>query len=577
MKNILFLLSCIFLILQVKAQNSTDRDFLRQVHADTWNCLDAMIDPTTGFPQDTQFPGGHTNTTNIGLYLASLCVAVEKGLTTHQHGFQRAEKILSSLESFERVHGFTPHILDVQLRTKTATGYVAISDFNKLIVGLIMVKQVWPELCERIDHFTQAVEWEKLYHKETGNVSWGYDFDSDRTLGEGHLWLPADTRSAAFLMIATGAAPAEMWAEMDRTPLYTPYGKILRGYGMGGLFMMAMDSLFLPEISSEMGESSGNFAWQQIQFSKQRGYPFWGWSNCYMPGKGYTEGGHLSEQVVTPHALALMIEYYPKHVTQALRGLAKTGGMQGPQGFENVQWGFRDAYDMKSKQWDHRYLSLDQGMLFLALSNYLQDGIVRKIYHADPLVQKGLKLIAPYLKPNQEFLKLWAQRDAQVDRSIKPISHSTQTTKIIPDLAKPLNSPCLSASKNKDKSIQLNFESKEDSEPHHFKLKIPTTDMSNLKALEIEMDMIKSSEQGPDWVRLLILDRYNQLRYTHIELQKHRSVYRIEADDLLGIHIDENNIKSLELVFWKKPWYYQNCKINSDSISLNIKSINILK
>ena len=577
MKNILLVLFPFILSISIHAEKISDKEFLRRLHASTWNCLDTMIDPITGFPQDTQYPGGHTNTTNIGLYLASLCVAAESGLTSHEHGFKRAEKILSSLESFETVHGFTPHILDVQLKSKKATGYVAISDFNKLIVGLIMTKQTWPKLSRRIDEFINAVQWDKLYHKETGKVSWGFDFDRRTTLGDGHLWLPADTRSAAFLMIATGAAPASMWADMDRSPLQTPYGKILRGYGMGGLFMMAMDSIFLPEITTEIGESSGNFAWQQIQFSKNRDYPFWGWSNCYMPGKGYTEGGHLSEQVVTPHALALMIEYYPKHVTKALRGLVNSGGTLGPEGFEDVDWGLRDAYDMKTQKWEHRYLSLDQAMLFLSLSNYLYKGMVREIYSSDPLVKHGLKLIARYTQPKQELLELWKRRDAEVDRVIAPRRHSKQKIDVIPQFSQAFKGLHITAYQNEDQSIHVDFESKGSSDPHHVKLKVPQMDMSGLKTLEIEMDLISTSDTQPGWVRLLIIDNYNQQRYTHVELQKNHKFYRIDADDLLGIHIDETKIKALELVFWKNPWYYQDFKTNSDSLSLNIKRISVVK
>ena len=575
MKNLLFLLIPLALSLSIHAKKESNKEFLHQLHANTWSCLDAMIDPTTGFPQDTQYPGGHTNTTNIGLYLASLCVATESGLTSYKHGFQRAEKIISSLESFERVHGFMPHILDVELKVKKATGYVAISDFNKLIVGLIMTKQIWPKLRHRVDKFINAVEWGKLYHKETGKVSWGYDFDQDKTLGNGHLWLPADTRSAAFLMIATGAAPAKMWSEMDRTPLDTPYGNILRGYGMGGLFMMAMDSLFLPEIATEIGESTGNFGWQQIQFSKKRHYPFWGWSNCYMPGKGYTEGGHLSEQVVTPHALALMIEYYPKHVTKALRGMVASGGTKGPEGFEDVNWGLRDAYNMKTKKWDHRYLSLDQGMLFLGLSNYLHQGIVRKIYHSDPLVKHGLKLIAPYTQPKKELLGLWAKRDAKINELVVTKAHSSQISTIIPTLEQAIGSPHITAYQNSNQSIQVNFKNKGSSEPHHVKLKIPHTDISGFKCFEIDMNTDSASQAG--WLRLLVIDQYNQNRYTHLKLDQGAKTYRIKAEDLLGIHIDEKNIKAIELVFWKKPWYYQDYKLNSDSLSLIIKKINLLK
>jgi len=41
-----------------------------------------------------------------------------------------------------------------------------------------------------------------------------------------------------------------------------------------------------------------------------------------------------------------------------------------------------------------KYLSLDQGMLFVALNNYLNDGIIRERFHSDPVMKKGDKLLS---------------------------------------------------------------------------------------------------------------------------------------------------------------------------------------
>ena len=76
--TILLILSILF-SQTIGAIEPKGEKLLNQLHAETWNCLDSIIDPITGFPQDTQYPGGHTNTTNIGLYLAALCVAKELG------------------------------------------------------------------------------------------------------------------------------------------------------------------------------------------------------------------------------------------------------------------------------------------------------------------------------------------------------------------------------------------------------------------------------------------------------------------------------------------------------------------
>lgn len=119
----------------------SDRQFLAELMKDTWSCLDAMRHPQTGLPCDTQKHEGATNTTNIGLYLASLCVAKELEYLTPEAGRERVEKILASLESYKSMHGFMPNFIEVDLSASASKGVMAVSDFNKLATGLIMARQ----------------------------------------------------------------------------------------------------------------------------------------------------------------------------------------------------------------------------------------------------------------------------------------------------------------------------------------------------------------------------------------------------------------------------------------------------
>jgi hypothetical protein len=554
----------------------SDQALLEQLYADTWSCLDAMIDPATGFPQDTQKPGGHTNTTNLGLYLASLCCAYESGLINSEHGYQRAEKLLSSLESFERMHGFMPHIIEVDLSTQHAHGIMAVSDFNKLTVGLVMVRQTWPELAPRITAFLDAIEWERLYNADNGKLSWGYNFDTDTDMGWGHLWLTADTRSAAFMMVATEAAPPEIWARMERHSKATEYGTIYRGYGMGGLFLHAMDGLFLPEKDTEVGMSAGNLAWQQMHLATKRDYPFWGWSNCYMPGDGYTEGGFLNEKVVTPHTIALMIEYYPKKVTAVLREMIARGGTIPPEGYEGQHWGLRDAYNMETDQWDERYLSLDQGMLFLALANYLQDGMVRNIYTADPLVQNGLKRLEPFIQHDPNLNALWAKRDQTV------LSNTTQSTTSEPRTntltlkpASTKNGTHLQIESTKKDSYQITFDARNNDEPIHAAFECQPIDLTGLKAIELDLSLLSSDVKEPGTLRLLVIDQHDQERFATLPLKQGQSIYRITADELLGIHLNEEQVTRIHLEAWTNPWFYSDKKLLAEQLSLELKAVRI--
>ena len=61
------------------AMSRKDLAYLQQLQRDTWDYIDYFIAPGTGYPYDNNRRQGKTNTTNIGLYLASLCMAQQLG------------------------------------------------------------------------------------------------------------------------------------------------------------------------------------------------------------------------------------------------------------------------------------------------------------------------------------------------------------------------------------------------------------------------------------------------------------------------------------------------------------------
>ena len=65
-------------------------------------------------------------------------------------------------------------------------------------------------------------------------------------------------------------------------------------------------------------------------------------------------------------------------------------------GLESHDWGFRSAVQWDTSTPTTDYLSLDQGMAFLALANHLDNGAVRKTFCQDSLVQSAISLIPEY-------------------------------------------------------------------------------------------------------------------------------------------------------------------------------------
>lgn len=558
------------------ACSKQDEQYLRQILKETWSYLDCHLADETGFPTDSQQAGGNTNTTNIGLYLASVGPAEKMGFISRDDALKRINKILDSLSKIESRNGFLYNWIDVSGNTKLADGIMAVSDFNKLVTGLILIRQFFPEVANKASPLIERINWSKLYDATTGRAYWGYDLKNDTPVGLCDFWLASDCRSVVFYMIASGDAPVELWDKMNRNKISSDglnfYGP---GYWFGGFFMSAMDAIFLdPPSRAEMGSAIGDFAWHQIRTSQERKLPVWGWSNCNIPGKGYTEGGYLPWWVVTPHASALAIEYYPRHVIKNLHRLDKMGMRQPLNTSGN--YGFRDSVDLKTGKVDDRYLSLDQAMLFLSITNYLENQMVRKHFANDPLVQKGFKLLETRITQDANLLDKWQQRDTSEPQRL---SQPATVENIILDMKKP-NAIALNANvagggqidaKFTADGLVIDFNSTSESELDAI-ITFPKADLRNLKSIDITGSVRANESFGG--IRFYLYDSQGQSLYTYTEnLQSARKTVSIPESSIYGILAQPNAVDKLVIKLWAKPWFYTNQKTNAKSGGLTIEKI----
>ena len=112
--------------------------------------------------------------------------------------------------------------------------------------------------------------------------------------------------------------------------------------------------------------------------------------------KGYKPG------VVTPHVTGLAMNFIPKEATANFRKLIELYDIYG-------EYGFYDAVTVSTGLVAYKYLSLDQGMLFGGLVNYLTDGSLIKYFMQDPIAQKAKPVLTeeklfepPYVEPKKK-------------------------------------------------------------------------------------------------------------------------------------------------------------------------------
>ena len=58
------------------------------------------------------------------------------------------------------------------------------------------------------------------------------------------------------------------------------------------------------------------------------------------------------------------------------------------------EYGFYDSVDIESGKVARKYYALDQGMILVAINNYLGDGPIRRRFHSNPEMKNAEKLLS---------------------------------------------------------------------------------------------------------------------------------------------------------------------------------------
>ncbi|MDD5085725.1 MAG: glucoamylase family protein [Candidatus Omnitrophica bacterium] len=409
-----------------------DSDFLARLAQDTWGYLANVVDKRTNLPLDHIYLGeevsigDYTSPTNIGLYLASCMAARELRLISKEEMESRISSTLDTLEKLPRWKGLFHNYYSTTNLQVTGT-FISAVDNGWLAVSLETIKGVLPSrTAARVEKLLAEMNFYEFYDEGVGQLTIGIKPET-KELSENHYGLIAsESRAASFIAIAKGNVEAAHWFMIFRTlpsawkwQKQVPKGvmrkyegvdvfegyyeyegrKIVPSWG-GSLFEFLMPTLFLDEAHlapKSLGLNDRIAAEIHRDYAKKRKYPVWGISPCAtQAGKQvrYVEAGiseiatkgYPDRGVIAPYASLLALEFIPEDVIKNLRRLMESGDIYG-------QYGFFDSIGLKTGKTCPEYLCLDQAMSFLALANYLQDGVVRKKFHSSPRVKQTERLL----------------------------------------------------------------------------------------------------------------------------------------------------------------------------------------
>ncbi|HRY29500.1 MAG TPA: glucoamylase family protein [Elusimicrobiota bacterium] len=413
--------------------SAEDAQYLTDLARDTWACLDALVHPQTGLPYDNNDPARkYTSVSNIGLYAADLAGAVELGLLPRDEARKRAEKLLASLEKFKHWKGFCQSWNNLEtLSPSPEDPWISVLDSGNLAGGLLVIKQAFPELRDRAGKYLDAMDWSAFYDPATHTLYGGANMTTGALNKDWKLnLLGSDSRLASFLAIGAGKIAPAHWDTLSRG-METRYGLdyLAPGWQGGGLFMQYISGLFVDEEGTLPGLSAARFAYVQMLHAQLIQSPAWGWSASDSPKDGYLGWQAIQDKIVTPHASALPLRFFPRECVANLRRLEQSGA-RAPTMVNGTpkKYGFRDALDVTTAQVTDTYLMLDQSMLFLSIVNALKDGAIYKYAAKDPSVQKARERIADYQGKNLRREEFWKELASLAPRGLTLSLRTLETT-----------------------------------------------------------------------------------------------------------------------------------------------------
>ena len=215
--------------------------------------------------------------------------------------------------------------------------------------------------------------------------------------------LASEARLASFIAIASGDVEQEHWFRLGRGLVGANGNRALVSWS-GTMFEYLMPLLVMRNHERTLlDETYRAVVRRQIEYGGENDIA-WGVSeSAYnardlqlnyqyapfgVPGLGLKRG--LAEDlVITPYSTALAISIVPNEAIANLRRLAKEGMY--------ARYGFFEAVDytknrLPPKQISARveaYMSHHQGMIFVALDNFLHDNVMQKRFHREPLVESA--------------------------------------------------------------------------------------------------------------------------------------------------------------------------------------------
>jgi cyclic beta-1,2-glucan synthetase len=281
------------------------------------------------------------------------------------------------------------------------------------------------QLLEKIDFYIDHMEFDFLFDEKREVFFLGYQVGSGRMDKNHYDLLASEARTASLFAIARNQVPRSHWLHMSR-PFTVVSNKPTLVSWNGSMFEYLMPNLFTrtyPE--TLLHQTSQGVVEAQIKYAKQNNVP-WGISessyyrfdqadNYQYKGFGVPELGRkrglADELVIAPYASLLAVGVRPKAVLDNIADLEAIGALSHFGFYESIDYTTSRLPVGQDKAIVKSYMAHHQGMILVALANFLNKNSLVNRVHADPRIQSTELLLQEQIPEAESITKA---KDVQV-------------------------------------------------------------------------------------------------------------------------------------------------------------------
>ncbi|HKL11388.1 MAG TPA: glucoamylase family protein [Clostridia bacterium] len=317
---------------------------------------------------------------------------------------------------------------------------------NKLkaiLCNLDEVLRTFDQLSHSADNLVEQTNFSALYDENKHLFSIGYDWENDYLTDSYYDLMASEARQASFLAIVKKQVPLKHWYRLGRTLTLSEGFRVLASWS-GTMFEYFMPNLILKNYENTLfDETYHSVIENQKLYGKTKNRP-WGLSeSAYyyfdidlnyqykafgVPGLGFKRG-LVNDYVVSPYASFFGLPFDHTSVISNLKTL-ESEGLQGPYGFyESADYTKDRTGEKESKKIVQAYMAHHLGMSIVAINNFINDSIMQKRFHSEPVVKMGASMLQeklPFkviitheLKEKEKITTKYAPREVFMTRVFK--------------------------------------------------------------------------------------------------------------------------------------------------------------